>query len=286
LTSPGFKKLSALLYVPDGSSALGALQRTSHLAIAAHPDDIEIMAYPAIARCFRNPEEWFTAAIVTDGSVGLRSGPYAGFSDSQFAELRAREQQKAACIGEYSALVMLNYASSEIKDRQNRAVIEDLRELINVCRPGIIYTHNPADKHETHVAVALRVIEALRGLEPPLLPRKLFGCEVWRSLDWMTDQDKVIFDASLYPNLAAALLGVFDSQIGGGKRYDKATEGRRVANATFSESHATDEYQAVTFGMNLTPLIENPDMSVSQYVKEHMDRFSQEVINTLDNLSR
>jgi len=60
---------------------------------------------------------------------------------------------------------------------------------------------------------------------------------VWRDLDWLVDSDKAPFDVSEHENLQAALLGVFDSQIAGGKRYDLASMGRRRANATYFESH-------------------------------------------------
>lgn len=280
------KNQRAEVYIPDGSAPVQAFQRTTHLAIAAHQDDIEIMSYEAIAHCFHNRDSWFTGVVVTDGSGSPRTNLYEQYTDAQMAEVRKLEQKKAACIGEYSALAMLNYASAELKKTGNRDVIDDLKSLIRLARPEIIYTHNPADKHDTHVAVVLRVIEALRSMEDESMPRKLYGCEVWRSLDWLADQDKVKLDAGMYPNLAAALLGVYDSQIGGGKRYDKATEGRRIANATFSESHSTDAYQAVIFGMDLTPLIENPDLSVTQLVKNHLDRFAEDVSGRLDRLSR
>ena len=39
-------------FVPDGASPEAALARTTHLCIAAHQDDIEIMAYHGIAECF------------------------------------------------------------------------------------------------------------------------------------------------------------------------------------------------------------------------------------------
>ena len=78
----------------------------------------------------------------------------------------------------------------------------------------------------THVAAALRVICALRSFPDDLHPEKLYGCEVWRSLDWLCDEDKVVFDVSAYPNISAALIGVFDSQITGGKRYDLAAPAR------------------------------------------------------------
>jgi len=40
-------KNDAEIFVPDGSSIDQALRRTTHVAIAAHPDDIEIMAMKA-----------------------------------------------------------------------------------------------------------------------------------------------------------------------------------------------------------------------------------------------
>ena len=59
-----------------------------------------------------------------------------------------------------------------------------------------MYTHNLADKHETHVAVALRTIAAIRGLPEEERPARLLGCEVWRDLDWMLDEEKVVLDLS------------------------------------------------------------------------------------------
>ena len=47
-----FHNAAADVFVPDGSPADAALARTTHLCIAAHQDDIEIMAYHGIAECF------------------------------------------------------------------------------------------------------------------------------------------------------------------------------------------------------------------------------------------
>ena len=50
----------------------------------------------------------------------------------------------------------------------------------------------------------------------------------------MLDEEKVSLDVSAYPSLAEALVGVFDSQISGGKRYDLATRGAaRLTRRTF-----------------------------------------------------
>ena len=141
----------------------------------------------------------------------------------------------------------------------------------------MVYTHNLADKHDTHVAVTLRVIEALRRLPAEMRPHYLYGCEVWRNLDWMLDTDKVTFDVSTHEGLQAALLGVFDSQVCGGKRYDLATMGRRQANATYFASHDTDVSTGLIFAMDLTPLIQDPELSVTAYTQSFITRFAQEV---------
>lgn len=153
--------------------------------------------------------------------------------------------------------------------------------LIRAARAEAVYTHNPADKHDTHVAVALRVIAAIRSLPKEFQPKRLYGCEVWRDLDWMVDADKVGFDVSAHENLQSALLGVFDSQISGGKRYDLATLGRRRAHATYFASHATDVTTGLNFGMDLTPLIQDPERDVTAFVQEFIGRFAQEVAQRL-----
>ena len=93
----------------------------------------------------------------------------------------------------------------------------------------------------------------------------------------MTDSDKIVFQLDEHENLAAALLGVFDSQIAGGKRYDLATLARRRAHATYHQSHAVDTAQMINFGMDLTPLITDASLDPGEFVQEHIRRFASEV---------
>jgi hypothetical protein len=100
----------------------------------------------------------------------------------------------------------------------------------------------------------------------------------------MVDDDKVAFDCSAHENLQAALLGVFDSQICGGKRYDLATIGRRRANATYYASHETDISTGMIFAMDLTPLIKDPTTSIASFVQGYIDRLANEVAERLEKL--
>ncbi len=276
-----FKSPAAEVFVPDGLALEAALARTTHLGIGAHQDDLEIMAIDGILACFQQPDRWFTGVVVTDGGGSPRDDIYKNFTDDQMRVIRAKEQKLAASVGDFAAAVLLGYPSAAVKDSSQRDTIEDIRRVIKLTHPEVIYTHNLADKHPTHIAVVLRVIEAIRGLPQGERPQRLYGCEVWRDLGWTLDEDKIVFDCSAHDNLQMALVALFDSQVCGGKRYDLATMGRRRANATYFASHGVDTASGLAFGMDLTPLIEDSSRDVAAYVQGYIDRFSQDVSRLL-----
>lgn len=276
---------NADFFVPDGSEETAALSRTTHICFGAHQDDIEIMAYHGVAECFGSPDKWFTGVVVTNGAGSPRAGIYGHYTDEEMQKVRLREQRKAAYVGEYACQIQLDYTSSAVKDPKQTTVREDMLTILKAARPEVVYLHNPADKHDTHVAVTLRAIDALRALDPELRPKVVYGCEVWRDLDWVPDEDKQPLPVSERANIAASLVGIFDSQISGGKRYDLATAGRRLANASYFASHATDVETALTFAMDLTPLIQDPSLSVAAYTSRFIEKFRVDVESRIKKLA-
>lgn len=264
-------------YIPDGAPMPQALARTTHLCIGAHQDDQEFMALHGILECYGIPNKWFTGICLTNGGGSSRTGIYADYSDEDMMAVRRQEQRKAAFVGDYACQIQLGHPSSELKTPAAHTVIDELTEILDASRPEIAYLHTPTDKHDTHVAAVLRSIAALRALPRNARPRKVYGCEIWRSLDWLHDTDKQVLPVDLHPNLSAALSAVFDSQITGGKRYDTAIQGRRMANATFFESHATDKNTALSWAMDLTPLVHDPKLSIPEYTRSLIDRFAGDV---------
>jgi LmbE family N-acetylglucosaminyl deacetylase len=275
---------TAEVFVPDGLDIEAALTRTTHMAIGAHQDDLEIMAYDGILKCFQRDDKWFCGVVVTNGSGSPRDDLYKTYTDEEMQAVRRKEQKKAAVVGEFGAQVLLDYPSSAVKDGANQDPVEDFVSLLRATKPEVVYTHNLVDKHDTHVGVTLKVIGAIRSLPPDERPKCVYGCEVWRDLDWLVDADKVVFDVSAHENLQAALLGVFDSQICGGKRYDLATMGRRRAHATYHESHGTDVATGMTFAMDLTPLVKNVDQDALDYAQGYIERLAQDVAERFDRL--
>ncbi|MDZ4742465.1 MAG: PIG-L family deacetylase [Verrucomicrobiota bacterium] len=276
-----FYKNTAEIFIPDNTPEDKAFSRTTHMGIGAHQDDLEFMCFHGIKECFHQTEKWFTGVTVTDGSGSSRSERYANYTNDDIRFIRKEEQRRAAIMGEYSAIVQLDYPSPEIKGRLNTDLVDDISRLICASTPGVIYTHNLADKHDTHLGVVIPVISALRKLPREQRPEKLYGCEVWRNIDWLDDKEKVLLNVSGFDHLMNAMMGVFDSQIAGGKRYDLATLGRKRANATYLESHHADTASEVEFAMDLSSLIENDSLDIVEFISEKIENFQQSVIERL-----
>jgi LmbE family N-acetylglucosaminyl deacetylase len=268
---------TAEIFVPDGQPVADALKRITHLGIGAHQDDLEFMAFHGILSCFASGQKWFGGVTCTNGSGSARTGAYAACTDAQMMKIRRQEQNTAATLGQYGVMIQLDHPSSVVKSATDLSLKNDLKEILAATRPEVVYTHNLADKHDTHIGVVIAALQAMRELPRDQRPNKVVGCEVWRDLDWLPDAEKVLMDVSGRDHLAAALAGVFDSQIAGGKRYDLATLGRRASNATFFESHATDKASQLVFGMDLTPVVADESKDIAEFVCGFIDRFNADV---------
>jgi LmbE family N-acetylglucosaminyl deacetylase len=267
----------ARLMIPDGLAAPAALRRTTHLGIGAHQDDLEFMAFHGILACYDQKDRWFGGVTITDGRGSSRAGKFQDWTDDQIAAERIREQDAAAVIGRYAFMAQLGHPSKSVRDARETVVRDDLFRILEATRPEVVYLHNLADKHDTHVGCALRCLEALRRLPKADRPQKVYGCEVWRDLDWLVDSEKTPMPVSARPELARALNEVFATQIAGGKRYDLAVIGRRTANATFSQAHATDQESAMQWAMDLTPLVQDDLLDPIAYVTGFIDRLKADV---------
>ena len=265
------------IFTPTGISFTEAAPQLTHLGIGAHQDDLEIMALHGILECYKNPAQHFGGITCTSGSGSPRTGAYVSCSDEEMKQRRQEEQCQAARIGEYLFVAQLGFSSAAVQDSRNTQLADALHELLRQLHPQVIYTHHPLDKHPTHRAVCRAVIEALRRLPKRQHPVQLLGGEVWRSLDWVTDEDKVILDVSAHPELSEKLISIFDSQISGGKRYDLATQGRRRANATYATPHTIDQSTLASYAIDLMPLLKNNHLTLQEFALGFVDQFRKEI---------
>jgi len=259
------------IYIPSQKPLEEVLANISHVAIGAHQDDIELMAIDGIEQSLG--KERFLAIVVTDGRGSPRSGPYQDYSDDQMQQLRIKEQQRAADMGQYGAVVQLAYSSLALKQAQgDDQCVADLKTILSLCPFHTLYTHALFDRHQSHIAVVDHVLRAVADL--PKLQQNIqhaYGVEVWGSLDWVPQdfrKDIPVADVSLLQEL----IGVFESQIAGGKRYDQAIIGRLEANATFSRSHQVDNSPYLQYAMDLMPVI-SQKIDAQQYKDKILQAF-------------
>jgi LmbE family N-acetylglucosaminyl deacetylase len=206
-------------------------------------------------------------------------------SDDALRTTRRGEQKRAAELGRYGALVLLDHPSSAVKDPTNDAVVRDLSLLLRATRAEVVYTHNLADAHDTHVAVALSVLAACRALEPAERPHRVIGCEVWRDLDWLPEGAKVTMGLDGHEELETALLRVFESQLRSGKRFDAGALGRRRGNAAFQEIRQADAHEAIVWGMDLTAAAHG-ELEPAELVLRHLHAFADDVRSRLERFAR
>lgn len=264
-----------IIYYPKNRNS----NKVKWLCICAHQDDNEIMAVDGILKGYRSRNYSFALVVTADGGGSARTGEFKDYTDEMMKEVRIKEQEAASEIGKYHSLYLLNYTSKEIKEKQNDNIVNEYIKIIKELKPEVVYTHSLLDKHPTHIGVVLKVIEALRRLPKEDRPKHVYGCEVWRGLDWISDDRKIGFDLSRNVRLQKQLLQVFKSQIAGGKSYLDASIGRRYANATYFNSHAVDSYKLVSYGIDLNPVVNGKD--ILEYALSFVEDLKNEVTTML-----
>ena len=254
-----------------------------YLCVCAHQDDCEIMAIDGILKGYYSKKFSFALVETTDGGGSARTGKFKDYTDEEMKAVRIKEQQAASELGRYNSLYMLNYSSKEVKDEKNTEISEDFLKIIKELKPEVIYTHSILDKHPTHIGVVLKLIATLRQLLKEEQPKLLYGCEVWRGLDWIKDEKKIGFNVGRNKRLQKKLLEVFESQVVGGKDYVMSTLGRRYQNATFYQSHSVDKFKMISFAIDMRPLLKKPDLSIKEFALSFVDDLKEEINNMLQS---
>lgn len=279
--------LDGMIFVPDGRPVEEAMARTTHLGIGAHQDDLEIMAYAGIEACYGREDAWFGGVTVTDGGGCARSGPFRDYTDAEMRAARWEEQNEAARIGRYAFQAQLGWTSAGVKDPGAAGgVVEVLAEILRGARPQTLYLHSPFDRHDTHIAVLRRCLEALAKLEPGERPATILGCEVWRDLDWLDGPPKVALPVGCLAELERELIEVFQTQIAGGKNYTAAVLGRRRAHATYHRSHEVDgPLPGLIFAVDLTAFAGLEAAGQANWLEGPLVRLRDDVLGRWDKFA-
>jgi LmbE family N-acetylglucosaminyl deacetylase len=256
------------------------------LVIGAHPDDVELLGLADIGACREDSRRWFTGVTVADGAGAAGPVDTDASDPVGVAARRRQEQRNAARIGRYGLQLQLGRPSAEVLDPGTRlGVVDRLAELFAVTRPARVLTHSLLDRHPTHVAVALAVIDACHRSKSDERPRELLGVEVWRGHDWVPDTAKVRLDASGQSELGSRLLAAHASQVAV-RPYADAAVARRRANATFDDPHRLDAVDEVILAIDLTALVADEASDPVAHVDGIIDGLRDEVVGLVRSLRR
>ena len=269
----------AVIHVPGGGDALAALAATTDLGVVAHPDDLELLLASPVLACRDDPTRSFCGVVCADGAGSVRPPDLADLDRGAFVDLRAAEQVAAADAAGMGAVVLLGLASDEVSGTGpgRSTFVDALSALVAACRPGVVHTHDPADAHRSHVAVATGTVTALRRLPADRRPRRLVGWEGWRDLGWVAEDRVVWGDLADRVDDAVALARHHASQLGP-KRYDAAVAGRWRANATFAAQRDSDATDGLARGVDLTPLLDD-DVDPTTFVAGLVRSFAEGVLS-------
>jgi len=276
-----FSQTQSNFYSSRGEDFRAALSSTTHLGIGAHADDLEILAFPGISACYGHAKNRFSGVVVTDGASSPRIGPFASMSNAEMIPQRQKEQRQAADLGQYASVIQLAHSSAAVRQSDRSEVVADLVKILESARPQVLYLHNPADRHETHLAVLMACLEALHKIPTSAHPKEIYGCEVWGDLDWVPASHIVRLPCHAPANLGSSLLNCFESQVQGGKRYDRAALGRRHAQATFGNPTQPDSDDEVVLALDLRPLLK-PKNSPTEFLALTLDLFRKQTLARLE----
>ena len=131
------------------------------LAVAAHPDDIEILCAGTLAR-YAAAGHRVTMAVFTSGNMGD-----AVIKPLELARLRKAETEaSAAIIGAKLIWPAIDDEHVFPDQAQRRVMIDLLRE----ADPDVIFTHSPTDYHPDHRYVSQLVFDSYFQKGLPHIP--------------------------------------------------------------------------------------------------------------------
>lgn len=256
--------------VPDSTRSVHDLVRTAtHVAVVAHPDDLELVTTAVLADAAAHPGSVVFGIVCTDGA-GAGVDPDAR---ATVAMQRASEQAAAARVGGYDVL-LLGRTSAQVRESPE-ALADRLAEVLAPAHASLLATHDPFDRHSTHASISAATVGALRRL--PGGAARVVGCEGWRSLDWLHAQDRLAFDMAPVLDAIDTLAACFPSQLIM-KPYDRAVPARWQANAIFADAHQAGGSTHVAWALDLTELCRAEGVSLAELREALLQRaFGEEL---------
>lgn len=242
----------------------------NYLCIAAHQDDIEMIALHGISQCFRNGYRMANKNF--HGATLVK--PEKDY------ERRINEQEVAAVVGRYETIKNFEFDDLlEVRSRHD-VVIVAVSRLVLKTRPRFIYTHSPFDIHGAHVGAMFCVVEAIKRAmrNSDWRPEKVYGVELWGSLDWLPEKFKETLILENCKRLSEDLLSSFESQ-NTDRDYTGGFFARTKSNGVFSFLKNGERSTPRTFAIDLMPLCKG--MRIEDFIHVVVEESKNNIIGRI-----
>ena len=123
------------------------------LAIATHPDDIEIGCSGTLAKCVQRGDT-VIVCHVSSGNLG-----HVLIPPEELRGIRANEAKRAGALAGVSEVIWGGFDDLEIYDN-NKEARDKIVDIIKYANPDFIITHAPDDYMPDHTAVSRLVFDA------------------------------------------------------------------------------------------------------------------------------
>ena len=136
-------------------------------ALGAHPDDIEIFMYGALAAC-RERGDKISLIVATDGAAGAVGDDKPG---ANLAKKRSEETKQG--LAQLGTPILLGMPDGLLSGASNAT--ETIQKAISKTNPDLILTHAPEDYHPDHRALSGLVTEVASFRCPIVFADTLMG---------------------------------------------------------------------------------------------------------------
>jgi LmbE family N-acetylglucosaminyl deacetylase len=230
------------------------------LVVSPHPDDDVIGLGGTMALLAKRGIDVFSL-YVTDGSSPV-------LKHNRIHLMRQKEALNALRIIEARGGIFLKHQTLFLPDTGNRAMIEEIKAVLEFFMPGTVYVASPFERHKTHVQVSDLTIKAIRQIKS-YSPR-MWGYHVWGGFYGLPRTRAV--DISKVIEVKKKAIRKHKSQIQG-KAYDSGMIGRNHYEGVFLETHKSDSMQFAEMFLDMQELVLNKRLSFKTFSKKIMKEF-------------
>lgn len=194
--------------------------------------DLERISSSYINDNFCDGNRCFVGVISRAPHNILGKNLYAGYSDQDMISIRMQEAVKAANIGSYASLYLLNYAS--LKEEKN-FLLSDYKNLLNNYRPDVIFTFSPFDDDIDHIVSLTVLIEAIKQIKN-YSPKHIFAVNTFGDFGAFNPEGLIHLNLSKQRDLINSLISVYVSIKEEGKVLVPGTTAFDLSSNIFEEN--------------------------------------------------